>query len=299
MSGWRPNFEFNFDIAKELFDYGKYIWGFIVVSTLGRAADKTVVGRLWGSTNLGFYSIAFNLCTLPVTLISFMIDRIGFPAFSQMQEDHKMLRNSFNKVLSNVSLVTIPLCMGLFAVSEEFIVSVYGHKWEPVVPLVKVLAFYAICQSISSVAGTILKAIGKVNIILYSIIVQHVIMIILFFVFRSLGAIGVCYAVLIPMVILTIILFFFSFAYLDLRPNEVFAPLIKAVCSGLTMVISIRLFINFAALNGFMPIWLILSGSIILGAGVYFLSSYLTNKSCLNDFRYLLIDVVQSKGVLY
>jgi len=299
MSGWRPKFEFDFDIAKELFDYGKYIWGFIVVATIGKAVDKTVVGKLWGSSSLGFYSIAFNLCTLPVTLISFMVDRIGFPVFSQMQGDDKMLRKSFNKVLSNVSLVTIPLCLGLFAVSKEFVISIYGYKWEPVIPLVKVLAFYAMCQSISSVAGTILKAIGKVNIILYSIIIQHIIMIGLFFFFRSLGIIGVCYAVLIPMLILTIILFSFSFAYLDLRANEVFIPIIRAICSGLIMVISIRMFINFAAFNEFMPIWLILSGSIILGSGVYILSSFLTNKSCLNEFRYLLIDIVQSKGVLY
>ena len=299
MSGWRPHFEFNYDIAKELFDYGKYIWGFIIVSTIGKAVDKTVVGKLWGSSSLGFYSIAFNLCTLPVTLISFMIDRIGFPAFSQMQEDHKMLRKSFNKVVSNVSLIAIPLCLGLFAVSREFVISIYGHKWEPVVPLVRVLAFYAMCQSISSVTGTILKAMGKVNIILYSIIIQHAIMIILFFVFRPFGIIGICYAVLIPMLILTIILFFFSFAYLDLRPIEVFAPIIKAFCSGLIMIFAIKIFIHFTVSGGLVPLWLILTGSIILGFGAYILSSFLTNRSCLNDFRYSLIDVVQSRGMLY
>jgi len=299
ISGWRPHFEFNYDIAKELFDYGKYIWGFIVVSTIGKAVDKSVVGKLWGSSSLGFYSIAFNLCTLLVKLISFMVDRIGFPVFSQMQEDHKRLRKSFNKVLSNVSIITIPLCLGLFAVSNEFIISIYGHKWEPVVPLVKVLAFYAMCQSLSSVPGTILKAIGKVNIILYSIIVQHVIMIILFFAFRSFGTIGVCYAVLIPMMILTILVFFFSFVYLDLRPKEVFEPILRAIFSGLIMVFAIRIFIYFAAFDDLMPLWLILTGSIILGSSVYILSSFLTNKSCLNDFRYSLIDVVQSKGMLY
>ena len=111
------------------------------------------------------------------------------------------------KTLSNVSIISMPLSCGLMAVSEEFILTVYGLKWEPVVPLVKVLAFYGMTLSVSSVTGSIFKTIGKPNLLLYTSIFHHILMISLLLLLRGYGVIGICYAVLIPVLVSSTIAF--------------------------------------------------------------------------------------------
>jgi O-antigen/teichoic acid export membrane protein len=57
---WRPSLRFDRRIALELFSYGKYVIFAGILVFMISVIDITFIGRLLGSTELGYYSIAFG-----------------------------------------------------------------------------------------------------------------------------------------------------------------------------------------------------------------------------------------------
>ena len=58
---WRPSLRFDRRIALELFSYGKYVIVASIIIFLISVIDITIIGRLLGSQELGYYSIALVL----------------------------------------------------------------------------------------------------------------------------------------------------------------------------------------------------------------------------------------------
>ena len=78
-----------------------------------------------------------------------------------------------------VSIICIPLALGLIAVADKLILVVYGTKWEPAVPLIKVLAFYGLAVTLSSITPPVIKAVGKPKYIFYINCVHQLVLIVL------------------------------------------------------------------------------------------------------------------------
>lgn len=295
-SKWWPKIEFDWQISKGLFSYGKYLWAFSITSAIGAALDKAIIGRFWGAASLGFYDLAFNLSNMPTTLISSLINRITFPAYAKVQEDRLMLKSALLKTLSGVSIVTAPIAFGFLAVSHDFILTIYGQKWIAAAPLVNILAFYGLSLSISSITGSVFMAIGKPNVILYTSLLHHGIMVILLFLFRNYGVIGICYAVLIPMIVSSLIAFGLIIHYLKYAFYELTEPLLKSISSAFMMYLSIKMFQYFVLQRISSPIEIELLCSILLGIVSYVMFSFIINYSISREFIKLLKDVLISRG---
>ncbi|MFY4731258.1 oligosaccharide flippase family protein, partial [Nitrospira sp. BLG_2] len=83
----RVRFRLDFAVAKELFHYGKFITGLVIVVFLTRELDNAVIGKLLGMDALGYYVIAYTLANIPSTYISKLLAKVLFPMFSKLQAD--------------------------------------------------------------------------------------------------------------------------------------------------------------------------------------------------------------------
>jgi O-antigen/teichoic acid export membrane protein len=160
-SGWRPRVRFHPAIARELFQYGKWLWASAGLQVISRSADKIVMGKVAGGATLGSYGVAFNLCTAPAKPTSNVINRLAFPALSRLREDPPALAAAYARALAMIALVAVPAAVGLAAVADEFVVTVYGRRWGDMAPLVRILAFYGLALTVGSIAGPVLLALGK------------------------------------------------------------------------------------------------------------------------------------------
>ena len=70
---------------------------------------------------MGGYQLAYQLCVAPALQASFLINRIAFPAMSRLQDDLVAMRRAFLKVLSHVTLVALPVSVGIIAVSSSMV----------------------------------------------------------------------------------------------------------------------------------------------------------------------------------
>ncbi len=298
LSRWRPRWEFDGRVARELFTYGKYLWAFGLLSAIGGSLDRMIMGRVIGASTLGVYSLALNLALLPTRQITTLVNRISFPALSAIQRDPERLRRASRRALSHVSFLSVPLGLGMSAVSPELVATVYGDRWEAAGPVLQVLAFYGMLLSISAVHGPVFRAIGKPDVMLYTSVVHQSLLIALLFVLAPYGVIGICFAVLLPLLVSSTISFVLVIRYLQFRPLDLLAPLLRSgTCAGL-------MYAGVEALQRqrewldphHVAIQLLLAAG--LGVGIYAATTLLLNRETLTDLLGTARSVAGSSGDL-
>ncbi|MBU1086831.1 MAG: MOP flippase family protein [Candidatus Omnitrophica bacterium] len=157
-SSWRPNFLFSKQAIKEIFHFSANITGFNIVEYFARNIDYLLIGKFLGAGALGFYTLAYKIMLYPLQNVSNIIGGVMFPAFSRIQDDLEKVRINYLKMIRAISLVTFPLMLGLFVLAPEFIRVVFGPQWTPVIPIVKILCFCGMFQSIESAVGNIFRS---------------------------------------------------------------------------------------------------------------------------------------------
>jgi len=289
VSGWRPKLEFSTSIARQLFGFGKYLWAFGMLSAVGGALDRMLVGRALGSAALGVYHMGSNLANLPSTQISELVNRVTFPAYARMQGNPAQMLGAFRKALSHVAIVSLPLAFGILAVAVELIGTVYGDKWAAAVPVVQILGFYGMTLSISSVSGPVFTATGRTHVLLYTSIVHHAVLLPLLLLLSPYGVVGIAWAVVVPVVVSAIIAFVLVVRYLDTNFRVVLEPVLR---SGLAALIMYGvLYAARHSLQSF-DLWVPLQLGLLsaLGAIVYVLASLVVNRV---EFRAFLTTAKQ------
>ena len=140
----RPMLHLNRALARDFMAYGlKYglVWaGSTIVLTQG---DNLTVGVIGGTVALGFYDRAYRTSLWPTLLVSAALGRISLPTYSKLQDDLPRLGKAFALVLWTVLTLTTPIALLFLVTAPELVPVVYGEKWLPSVPILQLLAAFA------------------------------------------------------------------------------------------------------------------------------------------------------------
>lgn len=156
-----PRISFDRKEAAELWRFGKWMYGSVVVLFLIQSGDDLFVGWLLGASILGFYRLAFRFGNMPATEISTVILSVMFPAFSKLQDDRAKLRQAFEQVLELVYLTGLPLTIGIFLVARPFTATILGQKWLPMVPILQVMTLAGLVRMITTLGGGLFRGFGN------------------------------------------------------------------------------------------------------------------------------------------
>lgn len=197
MSKWRPRFEFCWAEVKELISFGNEVLLGNLLLYVGRTADNLLIGKFIGTIGLGYYSLAYNVMMLPVQRAAQMLGSVLFPTLSRLQGDVEKVRRSWFRASRLIAAVTMPLMFGLVVLAPQFVVTVYGDKWEPVVPLLQILALSGVVQSLSRLNSTVLMSLGLVRMRLKLTLISVTVAVGSFLLGLPLGIVGVagCFAI--------------------------------------------------------------------------------------------------------
>jgi len=161
ISPYRPKLQLNMPMAKELFGFGKWIMGSSILLFLITHGDDAFVGKILGTTMLGFYQMAYKISNLPATEITQVISQVSFPAYSKLQDKLERLREAYLKVLKLTSFISFPVAGLVFALAPEFTSIFLGDKWMPMVPAMQALAVWGLIRSFGATTGPLFMGIGK------------------------------------------------------------------------------------------------------------------------------------------
>lgn len=136
---WRPRLVFSMDSARRLFGFGGYL---LMAGLLDIAYNRIytlLIGKLYGVRDLGFYNRADGTKQLPVNVLTGILSRVALPIFSTASNDKEKLRRGVRHALRGIMLINVPMMFGVLATAEPLVLTLYGEKWLPAVPILQVL----------------------------------------------------------------------------------------------------------------------------------------------------------------
>ncbi|MDW8298958.1 MAG: lipopolysaccharide biosynthesis protein [Anaerolineae bacterium] len=161
LSTWRPRARFSRARARALWQYGVHILLFNLLAVALDQADQMVIGLILGTTQLGYFTVAYKIPELLMANFSLILTRILFPIFSRLKNDTAALTNSFLATTQYTAFVTFGVGFTLFMVAPQLVIFIYGDRWTEAVPLFQVLSLLGIAYTLPWAAGDAVKAIGR------------------------------------------------------------------------------------------------------------------------------------------
>lgn len=158
---WRPRLEFDRDLFRQLFGYGKHITASQVLIFGITNIDDLFVGRMLGDTALGHYGMAYRISNLPATNITRLVSRVTFPAFSMLQSEQDRMRQVYFEVVRYVSILAVPIAVATVAFAHDFVYAVLNEPWAPTIVPMQWLAVYGLLRSVAANMGNVFQAGGK------------------------------------------------------------------------------------------------------------------------------------------
>ena len=169
---WHPSIAFDTKVAHTLIAYGLNIVWVDLISEVLLNLDYLLVGRYLGSVALGLYTLAFRMPDLLILQFARVLGNVVFPVFTHMREVPGNVARAFSQVLRYVSLVTIPLGIGLALVAQPLVLSLFTEKWVGSIPVIQGIAVYAMLLSLVYNAGDAYKAEGRPQVIVWLSLVR-------------------------------------------------------------------------------------------------------------------------------
>ena len=123
--GWDPA------VARHLFSFGLPLAASSIVVFGSGYADQVVVGTTLGATALGYYALAFNLASWPVSIFSQPLRQVAPAAFARLQHDPERMRRNFASAAVVLSAVALPACLAIAGAAKPVVGFVYGSPWFP------------------------------------------------------------------------------------------------------------------------------------------------------------------------
>jgi O-antigen/teichoic acid export membrane protein len=161
LSAWRPRLQFSFAQLWHLGSFGFRLFGTRLVFYMERNADNLLVGRVLGPAALGVYSLAYNVMLVPLEQVGGPMAEVLFPALSRMQDDHARMRAAWLRAVRLLAALVAPAMLVLIVVADDVVAVVLGPKWSAVAPIVQVLAWVGLHQSLQRFNSSVLQALGK------------------------------------------------------------------------------------------------------------------------------------------
>jgi len=161
VSGWRPALSFHVESARRILGYGRPLIAASILLFAFFYIDNAAIGRWLGVTALGYYALAFNVCNIPATNITHVVNRVMYPTYSKLNDDIPAVKEAYLRTIKSIAMLSFPIGLWICLFSEDFVGAFFGHRWLPAAPLFRVLAFYGIARSIGSTAGSVFMATGQ------------------------------------------------------------------------------------------------------------------------------------------
>lgn len=154
-------FGFDRSQARRLVRFGLPLAGSSIIVFAVGYADQLVAGSVLGATALGYYVLAFNLASWPVSMFSQPLRSVAPAAFARLQHDRPAMTRSLRSVIGLLGAVTIPICLLLAGAAGPIIDFVYGAVWAPAAPALTWLAVLAAFRILFELAYDYLVVLGR------------------------------------------------------------------------------------------------------------------------------------------
>ncbi|NMM05474.1 MAG: lipopolysaccharide biosynthesis protein [Polaromonas sp.] len=108
---------------------GRAVFFTNIVNWLLNNLDRVLVGRLLSAEALGLYNMAYNLATLPNTLLVGALQPAFMAAGARLQNEVQRLGRVYFQMLATIFVLGLPAFVFLALISSDLVRLLYGPQW--------------------------------------------------------------------------------------------------------------------------------------------------------------------------
>ena len=147
---WWPAWRFSWPALREVSVFGRYIFFGQVVSRGIGQSYSLLIGKFFDSATLGFYTRAESLNRLVIQYSSAQLTKVYMPVLSRLQDERARFDALFLRVIGLSAWAAFLLTGVLLLAAEWLIVTLFGAKWAPAIPIFQVLMFRAFAYPVNA-----------------------------------------------------------------------------------------------------------------------------------------------------
>lgn len=268
-------------------DSFRYLWGFgnklllgSLINTIYQNLYPLIIGKYFTSSQLGFYTRAYQFANLPSTSYTGIIRRVTFPALSSIQNNEERLKSTFHVVLRVTFFLICPLMFTLVGISDHLIFVLLGEKWLPISVMLKILSLAMVWYPIDALNLNLLTVKGRSDLFLKLEIIKKIFAFALVIVSIKFGIIVMCFTLVVYGLFEIITDTYYTGKYFDLgffKQMRTLLPSLSLSCLLLGIIETVNIFIS----NHYLALFL----GISLGWGGYVGLSYLMKLKELKELK--------------
>lgn len=191
---WRPRLRFSLERLRSIGGFSGNVLGQRLLYYVHTNADNLLIGRFLGAAPLGAYALAYNVMLIPFSRIAVPLAEVLFPAFARLQNDRAAIAAIWIRAGRIVGALSLPALAGLAVLAPDFVHVVLGSRWHTAVPVLEILTWVGLLQSLQTLNGPILQALDRTSLLLRYTIVFFVAHLAAFVIGLRWGVVGVAAA---------------------------------------------------------------------------------------------------------
>lgn len=122
--------------------------------------DYQVVGYWFGPIATGYYRLAYDVVLEPCRILAHIVNQVAFPAYARLRRDRPALVAQFLSLTRLNLVVVLGFLAAVVVAADDLIGALWGARWLPAVPGVRVLAIVGALRAISFVIPPLLEGMG-------------------------------------------------------------------------------------------------------------------------------------------
>ena len=176
---WRPELSFSFKRIIPLFNFAYNLILARLINTIFNQSYSIVIGKYFSPTLLGFFNRADSIKSLSTNSITGLVQRVSTPVLCNLQNNHKLMRETLMKFIICTAHIIFPLMCLIFILSDSIIIILLTEKWIKASFILKILCPVGILFVINTFNLNVFNATGKTNLALKNEIYKKIFFVII------------------------------------------------------------------------------------------------------------------------
>lgn len=194
---WFPQLLFSWQRLMVLFQFSWKILCCGILATIYGNIYGLIFGKIYDFSTLSFYEKGRHLPEIGTNVISSTLHDVLFSAMSSIQDNSNHLRVLMQKAVKNTMFFVFPLLAALLTLSYPLFDVLYGEKWLPTVPYVRIFCIAFIFFPLTNFNTQVIQAKGKFGTILIQEIIDKIVILLSIVIAFKHGPLGLTWSIVV------------------------------------------------------------------------------------------------------
>lgn len=186
-SHWTPRLVFSIESLNKMFSFGSKLLCSGLINTIYNNIYTLIIGKKFSSADVGFYNRGSNFAYLPTNTITSTIISVNYPILAKLQDNNKVLIETYTKLLQPPLFILYPVLIGLATLGDSFIAVLIGNKWLPCVSIMQILCIGYFFNPLTHINLNLLYVKGRSDLVLKLEFIKKTIAFVILFLTIPLG----------------------------------------------------------------------------------------------------------------